>query len=157
MPAALAKEKFTTTITIAKVFDPKPGRFSVGVKTTEGGMFSIPVKKRHELQEGETYEVEYEGDYKDITSYRHIAPHREPRVAPAPQPQTNGKKMDQLNYDRPTHPRDAKRMFICSQMNAMISSRQIVLQADIIAEAIEMLAKAYDQTLGTEDTELAGG
>lgn len=71
--------------------------------------------------------------------------HREPPRQERPQSNGNG------NYYRPTSPQDARRMFLCSQLNAMITSHQVTMTSQGIAEAIAMLAEAYDATIGAED------
>ena len=75
------------------------------------------------------------------------APIEPPHQKPPRQPQNgNGGQ-----FYRPTSPKDARRMFICSQMNALITSHQVRPNADDIAAAIAMLSDAYDMTLGQED------
>ena len=74
----------------------------------------------------------------------------EPERQPQRQP-NNGGNGNGGNYYRPTAPKDARRMFICSQMNALITSHQVQPNAQAIADAIAMLSEAYDATLGQED------
>ena len=75
------------------------------------------------------------------------------RSAPVdpPPPQRQPQNGNGNGYYRPTSPKDARRMFICSQMNALITSHQVRPNTDDIAAAIAMLSDAYDMTLGQED------
>lgn len=90
--------------------------------------------------------------YHDVKTWKHLTPNghqAEPVTRPQAPQQGNGKKMDQ--YFKPTSPRDSKRMFICSLMNAMIQSRQVVLDTGPLTDAVTMLGDVYDRTVGKED------
>jgi hypothetical protein len=53
------------------------------------------------------------------------------------------------DYNRQTHPADARRMFVCAQISALIKSHQlqvVPLNPVAITETIDLLAKAYDQS-----------
>jgi hypothetical protein len=154
-------------ITVAQILEPKGPRKPAWIKSAEGVNFSIWPDKLGQFREGESYEIEYvtTNGYHNIKSARAAA-----RPSPAPaqftaqhqparslssaasppphqaQPQGNGGQ-----YFRPTSPKDARRMFICSQMNALITSHQVQVTAQGIADAIVMLSDAYDATLGRED------
>jgi hypothetical protein len=69
-----------------------------------------------------------------------------PRIAPQPQaqPQSNG-------HYRPTHPRDAKRMFLTATLGHFIETGRVDCNAQAIADAIVEIAAAYDHTIGRED------
>lgn len=162
MGALAEQPKYTTVIKVIAVAAKKEGRKTVGVKgiTTEGDELWVNfyAEKAATLDRGESYEIQYQGDLKLVTSFKHITPHghQAPPEAARPQApqQQNGKKMDQ--YFKPTSPRDSKRMFICSLMNAMIQSRQVVLDNGPLSDAITMLADVYDRTIGKEDELPAG-
>jgi hypothetical protein len=153
---------------------PAPNR-SGKLKLEDGKILSAFPDKLVLVEVGGTYDfgcvvTEKQGvNYHDVKVVRPApqAPqpsHRaQPELAqsrPQPQQQQRSAPMDQAStqqrkpppdYNRQTHPVDSRRMFICSQLNAMIQSRQLVLDTVPIIEAIDMLIRAYDQTLGQED------
>jgi hypothetical protein len=161
-----------TTITVAYVNEPKPGQKSASIKDVDGVYYWIKPAEQRNYQPGASYEVGFATTQSNGYTNRLIksaapvqprqpAPQRaQPMQArepvqrsepiPAAQP-AHGANHNGNGYYRPTSPRDARRMFICSQMNAIITSRQVQLSADAIADAIRMLSDAYDATLGTED------
>lgn len=164
-------------ITIDRIIDPKgPGK-PAAIKTTNGMSFGIWPDKTAGVRVGEVYEIEFDtnGAYRNIKTIRasgrpgpapsqfttgaqdygqqQNAPRQVQTAAAEPQrqaPQQNGNG-NGGNYYRPTSPKDSRRMFICSQMNALITSHQVQVTAQGIADAIMMLSDAYDATLGRED------
>lgn len=159
-----------------------PGR-SAKIKLTSGLILSAFPDKMAQIVEGGTYDFGCEVVEKSGVIYNNVKaikpalapqsstpPRSQPaRQAPAPQrsalvnqhvtPPQNGTPAPQNgngnggSYYRPTSPKDARRMFICSQMNALIQSHQIAtpINAQSIADTIAMLEEAYDATLGQED------
>lgn len=151
----------------------KPGR----IKLTDGKSLSAFADKLQMVEYGRTYDFGCERNEVNGVIYHNVKAVREttaeaqlrqtraqaqngaqnaaPRQsAPIEPPQhehrpNNGGNGN--NYFRPTSPKDAKRMFICSQLNAIITSRQIDLDANSIAATIEMLTDAYDRTIGLDD------
>ena len=75
------------------------------------------------------------------------------RHAPIPQSQPNGKKMDQQFY-RPTAPRDAERMFVCSTLNAFIQTGRINDDVETLTRAVRDLRQVWAETFGIDDQEL---
>lgn len=166
--AVLERPPLTQIIgTVVKIIDPpaanKPGK----IHLDDGKILSAFAEKISYVQPGGTYDFgcKINGVYKNVHTVRPAAapraqaqtarqpvrqsapvepPHQEPQ-----RPTQNGNGNNQ--YFRPTSPKDARRMFICSQMNALITSHQVQPNAQAIADMIQMLADAYDATLGAED------
>jgi hypothetical protein len=146
------------TITVKSVVHNGPGKPSV-IKDTAGLSFGIWPDKAGAVQAGSTYEIEFDmnGSYRNIKTVR-----ASDRPGPAPEQFTGGQRQAAPpppahregngggNY-RPTAPRDARRMFLCSQLNALITSHQVQPTSQAIADAIMMLSDAYDATIGRED------
>ena len=141
------------------------------IKLDSGQILSAYPEKLKNLSEGDTCEFGCTETHKGGVIYydvKTVLPATPPNIVLTPEGQrhqrqastvTNGHSvgtrkapMNGEQYYKPTSPRDSKRMFVCSQMNALIASRQVVLTTEGIAEAIKMISEAYDQTIGLEDT-----
>jgi len=152
------------------------------IKLDDGKILSAFPDKLQHVYEGHTYdfgcvETNKAGViYRDVKAVRPAAqqPQRQAPVAPpraqasqvrpAPaqrsepiepprhEPQRQPQNGNGGGYYKSTDPRDAKRMWMCSQLNALITSRQVVISTDGITEANRMLSEAYDVTIGQEDT-----
>lgn len=152
-------------ITVAQIMPaPGPGK-SARIKDTDGMMFGIYPDKMNGVEIGGAYEIEFTAKVSNGVTYRDIKAIRgTQRPGPAPEQFTAGRPQQAAkpaasqpngqqngNYFRPTAPKDARRMFICSQINALITSHQVRADVQSIANAIAMLCDAYDATLGQED------
>jgi hypothetical protein len=158
----------TQTITIAYINPPKqPGGKRGSVKSTDRELFGVPIEMLDQFIPGETFLVEFNETqwqgrpFKSITRVLDQPRATEPAsatpldtaseadTAPAPSAQHNSTAFTRNGSTyRATDPVDARRMFVCSLMNALITSRQVKPDAQSIAETITMLCKAYDATLG---------
>ncbi len=165
------------TITVQYLNEKKPGQRNASIKDVDGAYFWIKPEELHEFQVGGSYDISFvttqSNGYTNRTIKSHVeaapqrqppraqasqaarppvrqsAPIEEPRHEPQRQPQNGNGNGN--GYFRPTSPKDARRMFLCSQLNAMITSHQVTMTAQGIAEAITMLTDAYDATIGAED------
>lgn len=157
---ALQQARFEQgTITVERIFPAKAQGKSANIKDTSGLLFGVWPDKLGLFNVGGTYEIEYSSKvsngvtYRDIKTVKMVArdepPPQASRSAAPAATSPNGNGSGQ--YFRPTSPKDARRMFICSQMNALITSHQVQPTAQGVADAIVMLADAYDATLGRED------
>ena len=177
MTAERAREH--AIVTVAYVNEPKGKAVSGSIKDANGDYYGVHRSGLHLFAQGRAYEFDFTTNGAgfrdvDVKSVQPIGPHPAPaqhggnvtnypsQVAArrdggqqqrtAPVQQQTAPQNGNGNYYKPVSPKEARRMFICSQMNALITSRQIVpLNAQTIAEAIAMLAEAYDATLGQED------
>ena len=165
--------------TVVNISPAPAGNRSGKIKLDDGRILSAFADKLQMIEIGGTYDfgcvvTQKAGvNYHDVKAIRpaqsqqysapprsqpsRVAPGETQRSAPVnqhvdpPRQPSNGNGNNGAYY-RPTSPKDARRMFICSQMNALIQSHQIApLNAQSIADAIAMLAEAYDATLGQED------
>lgn len=152
-------------IVVAQITPPpgpnKPGR----IKDTAGNNFGIWPDKMANVREGETYDVEFiqNGAYRNIRSIRVATP-----PAPAPrqftaqhQPQARSLSSAATQpsdssvsrngqYYRPTSPRDAERMMVCSTLNAFIQTGRINCERSHLIEAINELRAAWQMTFGSD-------
>jgi hypothetical protein len=168
------------TITVQFVNEKKPGARNASIKDIDGAYYWVKPEMLQVFQPGGVYEISFttaqSNGYTNRTIKSAEAQQPAPRPAPRAQasqgsrpavkqsvpvaeapPHQEPPKQPQNgnggNYFRPTSPKDAKRMFICSQLNAIITSRQVAMNAQAIADTITMLTDAYDATIGLEDQE----
>lgn len=86
------------------------------------------------LNSGQSARQEPRGDFTEF---------REPAQTKAP--------LQSQNYYKPTNPRDAKRMALCSWINAFIQTGRVERSKEAVVETILMLSDAYDETIGQDD------
>ena len=157
MGALAEQPKYTTVIEVVAIAKQKEGRKTVGVKgATEHGELWVNfyADKAATLERGERYEIQYQGDLKLVTSFKHITPHGHQATgneAPRTPQQGNGKKMDTQNYFRPTSPRDAERMFVCSTLNAFIQTGRVPNEVPALVSYVTALRDVWQQTFGADD------
>jgi hypothetical protein len=144
------------TLTVQYVNEPKPGKKLGNIKGIDGQIWFVAPGMLRRFSEGETYKVEYAESHANGVIYRHIknvyltTPTK--ALTPAtPQPQTNGKKMDQSNWNRPTSPRDSERMFVCSTLNAFIQTGRVNNDVEVLVEYVNALRQVYQRTFGADD------
>ena len=156
-----------STITVQKILPAKgPGK-PAWLKDTDGISFGIWPDKLGPVREGETYDVEFISNVREGVTYRNI---QQIRVAtkpgPAPSQFTASHQPRSLSsaavqgdakpngngngYYRPTSPRDAERMFVCSTLNAFISTGRVDCNQQMIAEYINELRAAWGATFGQD-------
>jgi hypothetical protein len=155
----------TAMVTVQYVNPAKSPGKSGSIKDVDGQYFGVRPAMLSSFEPGEAYHVEFTEKVNSGVLYRDIvrivqpqsqgisprqadfltreeieAQRRPQRTAPmnahtpAPAP----------NYRQQTHPADARSMFVCSQLNAMIQTHQIELTVEAVARAIQMLGQAYD-------------
>ena len=160
----------TATIEVAFVKPPAEGKQYGSVKTINNEWWPVKQDRIREFEPGNKYELAYtESDkgFKNIIGVKKIvaetarpqrfegAEFREPQrngatlTTAAAQPKTQA--APQNNYYRPTAPRDAKRMALCSWMNAFIQTGRVERSREAMIETIRMLSDSYDETIGQED------
>ncbi len=159
-------------ITVERVIPAKAAGKPAAIKDTQGLSFGIWPDKAMGVNPGETYEIEFDmnGAYRNIKTIRAAG-----RPGPAPSQFTGGQQQNGAhqpappppahqaqpqgrengngggNYYRPTAPRDSERMFVCSTLNAFISTGRIDCHRDHLAASITELRAAYAVTFGRED------
>jgi hypothetical protein len=155
---ALQQPRFEQgTITVDRIFPAKAQGKSANIKDTSGLLFGVWPDKLGLFNVGETYEIEFSSKvsngvtYRDIKTAKMVARSEPPSLQSGATRTASPPGAPSGQYFRPTSPKDARRMFICSQMNALITSHQVQVSAQGIADSIVMLADAYDATLGRED------
>lgn len=162
------------TITVARIIPAKDRGKSATIKDVDGRMFGIWPDKLGLVNEGASYDVEFSENVKSGTTYRDIkairenqrqAPRaqaserksdpfvtssemRDQRQSEPPKPQQNG---NGNGYYRPTAPRDAERMFVCSTLNAFIQTGRVENDADELVARVNILREVWQRTFGQDD------
>ena len=166
----------TATIEVKYVNPPKDGKQYGSIKGINNDSWPVKKERIHEFEPGNQYEIaftEANNGFKNIIGVKRIAaPVEEAAVIPGnfvhddmqprngatltakpapvirqaqqPAAQTNG-------YYRPTHPRDARRMFITATLGHFIETGRLDCTAQAIADAIVEIATAYDHVLAKDD------
>ncbi len=136
------------TMTIKLINQPgSTGRGSIvgtddqrlGVFPEKVGLFEI----------GKTYEIEYTESDRNGRRLRNVksatlkagASPQDQQTATAPQPNGNG-------HYRPTDPTDAKRIFVCANLTAMIRAGKVENTKESVWATTHLLCQVYDHTFG---------
>jgi hypothetical protein len=147
----------TATVKVQYVNMPKEGKKKGSIRDSEGDYYGVWADKLHDFQAGETYEITFRENngYRDVVAVKRAPA---PKVAEEkpytvvktadPRPAANG-------YYRPTSPRDAERMFVCSILNAFIQTGRIENDGPALSHAVNTLRAVWGETFGTDD--LAAG
>jgi hypothetical protein len=130
-------------------------------------------------------DYEQKGVYRNVKSARPVAPAAPPLPVAARQPQYEGRVIGtsdctkpapvqiakpasvvvvpketphqpQQQWYRPTHPRDARRMFLTATLGHFIETGRVECNGQAIANAIDEILAAYDARLAREDQVSAG-
>jgi len=172
-PAQIQNLTEHAVITVAAIYPAKAANKSATIKDANGLFFSVWPKDLGIYRQGEAYEIEFTSNEKNGTIYRDIRSGRlvtppsppppqftaqhgpQPPVRPLAAAAQPGERKDGgpggSGYYRPTSPRDARRMFLCSTLNAFIQTGRIELHRDHILQAITEITTAYDNSIGLED------
>lgn len=159
-------------ITIANIYPARPGKKTATIKDTDGMLFSVWPNLVSQFRAGETFEIEFTSKdvngvtYRDIKSGRVTTPPSPPpsqftaqNPVPAPRSLSSAAAQPEAGrngssggsqYYRPTSPRDAERMFVCSTLNAFISTGRIDCHHKMIAECVNELRAAWQMTFGSD-------
>ena len=154
----------TTTMTIAYINPPKPGKQRGSIKGTDGRFLGCFADKFHLFEIGQTYDVDYNEVpmngtiLKTVKSATLIEPEPQPtpparRTSPSPasgraaEPGTaavqSAPPSAASNTYRETCPKDAERMFVCSTLNAFIQAGKVHLEPEQLAAATMMLRRLW--------------
>lgn len=150
------------TITVAAIFPAKAQGKSATIKDTDGMMFGVWPDKLGIFRDGETYEIDFTSKVSNGTTYRDIKGARMvAKPGPAPEQFTGSREPQRQatspsgnkagEYFRPTSPKDARRMFLCSTLNAFIQTGRVDAHRDHLTAVIKEILAAYDATVALDD------
>jgi hypothetical protein len=138
----------TVQFTVAEIKLPPAGKERGNVITTEGRKYGLFREKASLLQLNCTYEAEVtDGQYCNIVSVKLLS-----ATSPQPQqaasaPSMNGTGNGNGHY-RPTDPADAKRIFVCANLTAMIRAGKVENTKESLWATTQILCQVYDHTFG---------
>lgn len=168
------------TITVARIISAKDRGKSATIKDIDGRMFGIWPDKLGLVNDGGCYEIDFSETVKNGTTYRDIKAIRQiqhqvpPRAQAASRggdpfvvstemreqrkPQEPGRQPPQYpqngngnGYYRPTAPRDAERMFVCSTLNAFIQTGRVDATGQTLVDYVNTLREVWQATFGQDD------
>ena len=67
------------------------------------------------------------------------------------QPSQQQSAPQQNGFYRPTSPRDAERMFVCSTLNAFIQTGRVDCHVEVLASYVNTLRDVWAATFGSDD------
>lgn len=147
------------TITVKYVNQPKPGGRKGNVKTADGQYFGVWADKLGAYQPNGVYNIEYDEETgQDGRVWKTIKSAAPNGQAPTPSPINSGysgPRRNAGNTYRETSQRDAERMFVCSLLNAGITSGRVELTQSSLIEAVNTLRDTWDATFGVEQQQAA--
>jgi hypothetical protein len=148
----------------------KPGK----IKLEDGKFLYAFADKLQMIEIGGTYDFgcAINGVYNNVKVVRPLAPqqqafqqspHRPQQQRSAPVPNQPPRLSDIVHmnelenaprkiieYNRPTHPRDAERMFTCSILNAFIQTGRIDNDVAALTDAVRKLRQVWQETFGLD-------
>lgn len=161
-----------TTVIVAYVNEPKGRARSASIKDVDGVYYWIKPDWLADFSPGATYRLRFtvkdDGNYTNRTvhSYelvsRAIAPVRTPprsqaarQAAPAqrsaPVQQPHHEPQNGNGYYRPTHPRDAERIFVCAALGHFIDRGALKGEVGELVDAVNVLREVWRATFGQDE------
>jgi hypothetical protein len=137
------------TLTVGEIKWPAEGKARGNIIAADGRKFGCFREKFGLFQVGGTYDVEIsDGQYQNVVSAKPVAAAspQDQQAATAPAASSNGHGNG--NY-RPTDPTDAKRIFVCANLTAMIRAGKVENTKESVWATTQLLCQVYDHTFGS--------
>jgi len=135
------------TLTIAEIRRPSEGKDRGNIIGRDGTKLGCFREKFGLFQVGQTYDIEVtDGQYANVKSATlkdgASPPTQQTGSAPASTGNGNG-------HYRPTDPTDAKRIFVCANLTAMIRAGKVENTKESVWATTQLLCQVYDHTFGS--------
>jgi hypothetical protein len=153
------------TIVVAYVNPPKPGQKSASIKDTDGLYYWIKPAEMPLYQVDGKYEISFittqsngytnrtiksvEAVQQRAQPARQAAPPQQ-RTAPMQQQQAPQSPPNGNGFYRPTHPRDAERMFVCASLGHFIDRGTVTLDSTQLVDAVNVIRAVWQATFGAD-------
>ncbi len=134
-------------MTVKYVNAPKDGKKRGSIKGTDDSFIGAFPDKLAMFEPGKTYDIEVSETESNGVTYRNVKSATPVDVPISPAASTNGSG----SY-RPTCPTDAKRMFVCAQLSALIRSGEVKNDKRQLWETTQMLCSLWDHSFGEAST-----
>jgi hypothetical protein len=135
----------TMTMTVKYVNPPKAGKQRGSIKGTDEQILGVFADKLHLFEPGTTYEIEYTETTSSGVTYRNVKS-ATAVAAPATAPSTGAPAAH--NTYRETSANDAKRMFVCANLSALIRAGEVKNDKASLWNATQLLCSLWDHTFG---------
>jgi hypothetical protein len=138
----------TMTMTVKYVNPPKAGKQRGSIKGTDDQILGVFADKMHLFEPGSTYEIEYTETVSSGVTYRNVKSATAiaaPTTSSAPSPTAH-------NTYRETSANDAKRMFVCANLSALIRAGEVKNDKASLWNATQLLCSLWDHTFGEAGT-----
>jgi hypothetical protein len=139
----------TMTMTVKYVNPPKPGKQRGSIKGTDDQILGVFADKMHLFEPGTTYEIEYTETASNGVTYRNV---KSATTVAAPAATAEASASQAYHAYRETSPTDAKRMFVCANLSALIRAGEVKNDKASLWNATQLLCALWDHTFGDAST-----
>ena len=139
----------TMTMTVKYVNPPKAGKQRGSIKGADDQILGVFADKMHLFEPGSTYEIEYTETESSGVTYRNVK--SATAVAAAPTTSTPSAPTGHNTY-RETSANDAKRMFVCANLSALIRAGEVKNDKASLWNATQLLCSLWEHTFGDAGT-----
>ena len=137
------------TMTVKYVNPPKAGKQRGSIKGTDDQILGVFADKMHLFEPGSTYEIEYTETLSSGVIYRNV---KSATTVAAPAITTGAAPSSGFNTYRETSANDAKRMFVCANLSALIRAGEVKNDKAALWNATQLLCSLWDHTFGEAGT-----
>jgi hypothetical protein len=137
------------TMTVKYVNPPKAGKQRGSIKGTDDQILGVFADKLHLFEPGTTYEIDYSETESSGVTYRNVKSATAVAAAPAT---TSAPVPAPHNTYRETSANDAKRMFVCANLSALIRAGEVKNDKASLWNATQLLCSLWDHTFGEGGT-----
>jgi hypothetical protein len=139
----------TMTMTVRYVNPPKLGKQRGSIKGIDDQILGVFADKMHLFEPGQTYEIEYTETASNGVTYRNV---KSATAVATPPAVTEAAPAAAYNRHRETSPTDAKRMFVCANLSALIRAGEVKNDKASLWNATQLLCSLWDHTFGEAGT-----
>jgi hypothetical protein len=139
----------TMTMTVKYVNPPKAGKQRGSIKGADDQILGVFADKMHLFEPGSTYDIEYTETVSSGVTYRNV---ESATAVAAPAAPANAAPSSGHNTYRETSANDAKRMFVCANLSALIRAGEVKNDKASLWNATQLLCSLWDHTFGEAGT-----
>lgn len=140
----------TIRMCVKYVNPPKPGKQRGSIKGTDDTFIGCFPDKLALFEPGRTYDIEVTETESNGVTYQNVKSAKPVETAPAAAAASTPANGN--NSYRETSASDARRMFVCSQLNALIRSGEVKNDKAQLWTTTQMLCALWDHTFGEAST-----
>jgi hypothetical protein len=137
------------TMTVKYVNPPKAGKQRGSIEGTDDQILGVFADKMHLFEPGSTYEIEFTETTSGGVTYRNV---KSATAVAAPATPAGAAPSNGLNTYREISANDAKRMFVCANLSALIRAGEVKNDKASLWNATQLLCSLWDHTFGDAGT-----